>query len=315
MKIKYEERKFTKSNLELIERVNAVIGEYSRQGFGLTLRQVYYQLVARGFIENTEKSYKRIIDLVSNARLAGLIDWDAITDRTRNLRGGNANITPAEKIEYAARYFSLDKWTNQPNYAEVWVEKDALVDVIGKACYDSDTRYFSCRGYCSLSEMWQAAQRFIRREDREGRYNYIIYLGDHDPSGIDMPRDIADRLKLFGANVEIRRVALTMKQIQTFNPPPNPAKTTDKRAADYIRKFGEQSWELDALEPQFITQLIQSEIRKLMDTDIIAEICELENKQRAELQLISDNYYDAVAYLQKKLARDTSADRKENTDE
>lgn len=298
MKIKYEKHRFIKRNRDLIERVNNIVEEYSRQGYGLTLRQTYYQLVARGIIENSDDSYERIGDLIGNARLAGLIDWNAITDRTRYLRGTSTNALPAQEIKWLARQFHISKWTNQPNYVEVWVEKDALIDVVGSACRDSDTRYFSCRGYCSLSEIWQAAQRFIGHDDREGRY--IIYLGDHDPSGIDMTRDIIDRMKTFGANVEVHRVALAMEQIQLFNPPPNPAKITDSRSKDYIRKFGEQSWELDALEPQFITRIIQDEINALMDAGIVADICEFEREQQAELQLISDNYQDTVAYLQAK---------------
>lgn len=298
MKIKYEERKFNKRNLELVERVNNIVDEYSRQGYGLTLRQTYYQLVARGIIENSERSYKRIGDLIGNARLAGLIDWYAISDRTRYLRGTMTNTLPAKEIKSLAQQFHIDKWTNQPNYVEVWVEKDALVDVVGTACRDSDTRFFSCRGYCSLSEIWQAAQRFICRKKHEGRY--IIYLGDHDPSGIDMTRDISERLKLFGSDVVVRRVALSMKQIQRFNPPPNPAKITDPRATAYIEKFGNISWELDALEPQFITRLIKDEIGALMDKNIVADICKLEREQQAELQLISDNYQAVVDYLRKK---------------
>lgn len=295
MKIKYEEHKFNARSLELIEHVNAVVTEYQRQGYELTLRQTYYQLVARGFIENSEKSYKRIGDLINNARLAGLIDWNAITDRTRELRGGNCNVPPAEIIKDNARFFSLDKWTNQPNYVEIWVEKDALIDVVGSACSQTDTPYFSCRGYCSQSEMWQAAQRFIRKGNREGRY--LIYLGDHDPSGIDMTRDVADRLKLFGASVDVRRVALTMEQIKTFAPPPNPAKITDRRADAYIKRWGNESWELDALEPQFITQLIQSEIGALMDNSIVAQTVALEREMQQDLQLISDNYTEIISYL------------------
>ena len=294
MKIKYEEHKFNQKSLDLIERINSVITEYSQQGYDLTLRQTYYQLVARRLIENTEKSYKRTGDLINNARLAGLIDWNAITDRTRNLRGGVSNFTPAEIIETQARYFHLNNWTNQPNYVEVWIEKDALIDVVGTACYKTDTPFFSCRGYCSQSEMWQAAQRFIRKNNCNG--HYIIYLGDHDPSGIDMTRDIYDRMKLFGASVEVRRIALTMEQINTFNPPPNPAKITDKRAKAYIKKFGESSWELDALEPQFIGQLIDSEICPLMDEQILAETRALELEQQRELQFICNHYHDITSY-------------------
>ena len=146
--------------------------------------------------------------------------------------------------------------------------------------------------------MWQAAQRFIAKNDRDGRY--IIYLGDHDPSGIDMTRDITDRMKLFGSNVEVRRIALTMEQVQTFNPPPNPTKITDKRAKNYIKNFGAESWELDALEPQFIGRLIDSEIRPLLDDKILAETFALELEQRRELQFISDHYHDIISVYEKK---------------
>ena len=296
MKIKYQDRKFNAKSLDLIEKVNGVIAEY--RSYDLTLRQIYYQLVARGFIANSEKSYDNIGELVSNARLAGLIDWNAIEDRTRNARGGGgSNSTPAERIEYAANYFSLNIWTGQPNYAEIWVEKDALIDVVGRGTWKNDAVYFSSRGYCSQTAMWEAAQRFIR----EGKHKkcYLLYLGDHDPSGLDMTRDIAERLKLFGADVQIKRIALTMEQIQQFNPPPNPAKLSDTRAADYIRKFGEHSWELDALEPRFIEQLIDSEVHALMDMDIVAKVRAMEAEQKKELQLVADNYHEVVAYLQR----------------
>ena len=295
MKIKYEDRKFNQQSLKLIEHVNSIVEEYSSQHYDLTLRQAYYQLVSRGFIENSEKSYKRIGELINNARLAGLIDWDAITDRTRYLRGGGYCLTPAEIINANARNFNINKWTNQPNYVEIWVEKDALINVVGRACYDTDTPYFSCKGYCSQSEMWQAAQRFRSKANFEGRY--IIYLGDHDPSGIDMTRDISDRMKLFGARVEIQRIALTMEQIQLFNPPPNPAKIKDTRANSYIKQFGETSWELDALEPRFIESLIDSAIRPLIDEKILVETLSLEKEQQSELLLISNNYNEIISYL------------------
>lgn len=256
--IQYKEINFRQSSLDLIKLVNQVIQEYQAQGYELTLRQAYYQLVARGYIPNNERSYKNIGNLINDGRLAGLIDWYAITDRTRNLRGNSHWDTPAEVIESAKYSYRLDKWEGQPNYVEVWVEKDALVDVVGQACRPLDVPFFSCRGYTSQSEMWAAAQRFIRRDDREQRI--IIHLGDHDPSGIDMTRDIQERLEMFGADVMVKRVALTMEQIDFYTPPPNPAKLTDSRCWGYIQKFGNESWELDALEPKVITDLIMEQV-------------------------------------------------------
>lgn len=204
-KIQYKEIAFRQKSLDLIELINGVIDEYSRQGYELTLRQAYYQLVARGYIENNERSYKNIGNLINDGRLAGLIDWNSITDRTRNLRYKSHWDKPQDVI-YTAKYaYLLDKWEGQPNYVEVWVEKDALVDIVGQACEPIDTPYFSCRGYTSQSEMWTAAQRFICQKNRDSRY--IIHLGDHDPSGIDMTRDIQERLEMFGADVYVKRVA------------------------------------------------------------------------------------------------------------
>lgn len=294
-KIQYKDVRFHGKSLELIELVNGVVDEYSQQGYDLTLRQAYYQLVARGYIPNNERSYKNIGNLINDGRLAGLIDWNSITDRTRNLRRNSHWSTPSDVIESAKYSYLLNKWDGQPNYVEVWVEKDALVDVIGQTCVPLDTPYFSCRGYTSQSEMWSAAQRFRRQGNRESRV--IIHLGDHDPSGIDMSRDIQDRLNLFGADVYVKRVALSMEQINTYNPPPNPAKLSDSRATKYIDRFGDESWELDALEPKVITKLITNEITMYRDNEIYQTVCDKESREKEELQMLCDSYDKAITFL------------------
>lgn len=294
-KIQYKEINFRQSSLDLINLVNEVIDDYKAQGYELTLRQVYYQLVARGYIPNNERSYKNIGNLINDGRLAGLIDWYAITDRTRNLRGNSHWNTPADVIASAKYSYLLDKWEGQPNYVEVWVEKDALVDVVGQACRPLDVPYFSCRGYTSQSEMWAAARRFLRQYEREQRI--IIHLGDHDPSGIDMTRDIQDRLEMFGADVIVKRVALTMNQIDHHNPPPNPAKITDSRCGRYIAQYGHESWELDALEPKVITTLINQEVTMYRDDTLYRQVCGKESREKEELQLLCDRYGEAVSYL------------------
>lgn len=295
-KIQYKEIRFQQKSLDLIELVNQVVDEYSAQGYELTLRQVYYQLVARGYIPNNERSYKNVGSLINDGRLAGLIDWHSVTDRTRNLRKESHWDNPADVIASARYSYNLDKWKGQPNYVEVWVEKDALVDIVGQACSPLDTPYFSCRGYTSQSEMWSAAQRFIRQDDREKRI--IIHLGDHDPSGIDMTRDIQERLEMFGADVYVKRVALTMNQIQTYNPPPNPAKITDSRASKYIDQYGNESWELDALEPKVITNLIKTQVKMYRNDDIYRAVCDKESREKEELKMLERNYDRAVAYLE-----------------
>lgn len=294
-KIQYKEINFRSKSLDLIRLVNEVIGEYKAQGYELTLRQTYYQLVARGYIPNNERSYKNIGSLINDGRLAGLIDWCAIIDRTRNLRGNSHWKNPASVIYSAMYSYLLNKWTDQPNYVEVWVEKDALVDVVGQACEPLDVPFFSCRGYTSQSEMWSAAQRFINQSHREQRI--IIHLGDHDPSGIDMTRDIQERLDMFGADVYVKRIALTMEQIEAYNPPPNPAKITDSRCGKYIEQFGDESWELDALEPKVITDLITENVKMYRDEELYQAVCDLEDEGKRELKMLVDHYDAAVGYL------------------
>lgn len=161
-----------------------------------------------------------------------------------------------------------------------------------------DVPFFSCRGYTSQSEMWNAAQRFIR-EDSEGKDCFIVHLGDHDPSGIDMTRDIQERLEMFGASVEVRRVALTMEQIRRFDPPPNPAKLSDSRCGQYVRRYGYSSWELDALEPQVLCDLITAEVEELCDMELFAKAEKEESMQRQTIRRISDSYERVSAFLER----------------
>ena len=144
--------------------------------------------------------------------------------------------------------------------------------------------------------MWTASQRFIDHEFKDERI--ILHLGDHDPSGIDMTRDIQERLNLFGADVEVKRIALTMEQISKFNPPPNPAKITDSRCGNYIKKYGNESWELDALEPNVITELIKGHVYQYLDTDLFKDAYRQENEDKEELQMLCNNYYRAIGLLQ-----------------
>lgn len=294
-KRQYKEIRFQPKSLDLIELVNRIIDEYQAEGYELTLRQVYYQLVARGYIPNSERSYKNLGNLINDGRLAGLIDWYAIVDRTRNLRRNSHWSNPQSIMESAKYSYMLDRWKDQPNYVEVWVEKDALIGIVSQICQKLDVPHFSCRGYTSQSEMWTAAMRFNQFDYKESRT--IIHLGDHDPSGIDMTRDIQERLQLFGADVDVKRVALTMEQIERFNPPPNPTKLSDARASGYISKYGHECWELDALEPKIITSLIHNEVTALMDEDLFHDVAKRETIDKANIQLICDNYEDVVESL------------------
>lgn len=288
MKICYREINFRPDSLRLIEQVNGIISEYQQMGYSLTLRQVYYQLVARDVIPNSERSYKNLGNLISDGRMAGMIDWSAIEDRTRNLRKNSHWDSPGSIIYSSAYSYAIDKWAEQDNYVEVWVEKDALVGIVGQVCGELDVPYFSCRGYVSQSEMWAAAQRL--EGHCEHRDIHIIHLGDHDPSGKDMSRDIVDRLDLFGVSINFQRIALNYDQIEEYGPPPNPTKLSDSRASGYVAEYGYECWELDALRPDVIDSLIREAVTDLCDLDLMAEAREREAATKDTLYAVARNW-------------------------
>jgi len=287
--VKYKSLNFRPASLAVIKQANSIISEYQGQGYDLTLRQLYYQFVARGIILNSDREYKKIGEIVNNGRLAGLIDWGAIEDRTRPNRGIQHWDDPQEIITAIGQQFNIDTRADQDTYIEVWVEKDALVGVLERACDNLDVPYMSCRGYVSQSSMWEAAQRFIEKENN-GKEAHLIHLGDHDPSGIDMSRDIQDRLRLFRSSCEVHRIALTMEQVRQYNPPPNPAKLTDSRCNGYIAEYGGESWELDALEPQVITALIEEAVGNLTDENRRDALVGIQDDHRSDILWAAENW-------------------------
>lgn len=320
-KIRYKQSRMREEALGVVVQANAILAEYEAQGFDLTLRQLYYQFVARGLIPNRQREYKRLGTIVNEARLAGWIDWDSIVDRTRNLRSLGHWDDPGQIVRGAAWQYARDLWATQPVRIEVWIEKDALVGVIDGVCTENDVPYFSCRGYTSQSEMWAASQRLVQHLSN-GQDVRILHLGDHDPSGIDMTRDIDDRLQLFitshavwgdieGVTVEngpdawqwtaahfsVERLALNMDQVAKHAPPPNPAKITDSRAAGYIAEHGYESWELDALPPDVLAALIEAEIASYREFDAWEVERELEERQRRTLAVAAERWEEVATFL------------------
>lgn len=293
MKIEYIEKRFSNASCDIIKQTNKIINEYAADGLRLTLRQLYYQFVSRDLISNTQKEYKRLGGIISNGRLSGAIDWMAIEDRTRNLKTYYHNTDPGDAVQDALNQFQLNKWENQPCRIEVWIEKEALVGVISDICRQLDVPYFACKGYVSQSELWSAAQRMVRYSN-QGQTPVIIHLGDHDPSGIDMTRDIEERHNLFmkdcNHEIEVKRIALNMNQIETYKPPPNPAKLTDTRAKGYIEKHGKSSWELDALEPRVMRDLIKDTVGFYRDDGFWEHTIKKENEYRKVLKNVADNW-------------------------
>lgn len=295
-KITYIEKNFRQATLNTIEIANGIIEEYAVQGFDLTLRQLYYQMVARGHIENSLRSYKNFGNVIDDGRLAGLIDWTRIVDRTRNLQSNPHWRNPQGIMQSVVSSYAIDKWQRQPYRVEVWVEKDALTGVLDSVCTRLDVPYFACRGYSSQSEMWAAAQRF-KRYQASGQTPVVFYLGDHDPSGIDMTRDVHDRLQMFMGGLDVERLALNWEQVELYNPPPNPAKTEDSRADAYIAQFGSESWELDALDPNTISDLIENAVERFRDDSLWDEAMQEEQSGLDQLMQASSRWGEVASFL------------------
>lgn len=285
----YKDFNFRKESLLTLERVNKVIAEFEEQGFSLTVRQIYYQLVQANVIKNHQNSYDNLSNLISNGRMAGLVSWTAIIDRGRNLLGNRHWKAPWHAVETALREYHIDKWSDQRFRPEVWVEKQALEDVVGQICAKLDVDFFAVKGYNSQSEQWNAAQRFANYI-RNGQTPIVFHVGDHDPSGLDMTRDNRERLSLFvGQPIMVQRLALNMPQIEELNLVPNPAKHTDGRFAAYEEKYGTvSSWELDALNPVYLQKLIEDAVAKVREEDKWEAYLAVEVQDKRVLQDVAE---------------------------
>ena len=275
-----------KQNKQKLEQVGKIIEQYAAQGYRLTLRQLYYQLVSQAIIPNKVTEYAKLSKLLVNGRMAGEVDWDAIEDRLR-----------VPKIPYWVRgiinaindtisQYRLNRMEGQDNYIEVWCEKDALSNVLYRVTEKYHIKLMINRGYSSCTAMHDAFERFDAQTN-----SYILYLGDHDPSGLDMVRDIEKRLEDFGVDdLVVRHVAITREQIDEYHPPPNPAKVTDPRANDYIALHGDSSWEVDALNPETLHELLIKEIEGLIDRDKYEMILEQEEEDKEKLREFAEGY-------------------------
>lgn len=310
MKEAFIDKRFTLSSKIMIDAANKILQELNDKGFTVTLRQLHYQFVSRQIrigtdketnapviYSNTQQSYKRLGNIISEARLAGLVDWSMMEDRLRSLDGLNHWDSPDQIIRAIAQQYRTDRWEGQKYRPEVWIEKDALAGVVENVCNELRVRFFACRGYVSQSAQYAASKRFIEAR-RDGQIPIVFHLGDHDPSGLDMSRENRAKFALLtGHNVELRRLALNHDQVLQYDPPPNPAKMGDSRAEDYVAQYGEESWELDALSPEVIEDLIRDAITPLIDRKKWDRAVRREEKERNLIQKVSTNWDDIVSQL------------------
>lgn len=288
MKIKFREQTFRADRLQRLHTINGIIEEYQQAGYTLTLRQLYYQLVSRDIIPNKQKEYKNLGSLLTDGRMNGIVDWAAIEDRLRRPESPNSWADPKAGLDTIIRLYELPRMDGQENYVEVWVEKDALSGVLSRVTEKYHIPILVNRGYSSASAMFEAYKRFKAAARQRNQAIRILYLGDYDPSGLDMIRDVKNRiLEFFGSrppDFEIIPVALTRAQINEYDPPENPAKQTDSRFEKFAAEHGTSSWEVDALRPEVLDQILTDAIEELIDQNLYEEVCDREEADIEKLR-------------------------------
>jgi len=291
---------WTVGNRGLLTDVTGIVDHFLQQGIKLTNRQLFYQLVARDLIPNAEAVYKRICKFLTDLRYAGLIDWDAIEDRGRVPSMPSEWDNIRELVESAVHSYRLPRWADQEYYVELFCEKQALESVF-KPIADKYHIYFGYnKGYSSAVTVYDLAKRIIGKI-QDGKRVIVFYFGDHDASGLDMVRDVRERIDEFLTKgndsypsdaVEIVHVGLTMEQVKKYSPPPNPAKKSDPRSRKYMQRFGGNSWELDSLPPNVLIGLAENAIRAHLDMVKYNAVIAREKREIQKLRDFADSLVD-----------------------
>lgn len=282
----------------IIEQALDVLSRY--EPGVLTIRALHYQLVSRG-MTNDIQHYKRVVAATGVARWDGRIAFDAFSDRERSMACSTASdpVDLDEEIDngkYQVRAwmnaYNRNRWENQPYYPEVFIEKKALEGVFYKTCSSYAIALAACKGYPSLTFLHDASIRFRYAESR-GKQPIIIYFGDYDPSGEDIPRAIKENLENLGVNdLVVKRVALNEDQVIAWNLPPAPTKVTDSRSVNWD---GLGQVELDAVRPEKLMSLLEEAIAEIFDEDLYDELKATEQEEREEYRKELRNYVESLS--------------------
>lgn len=295
--------KWTKGQLDKLNEVQEVLSELEAYT-PLTLRQVYYQLIGKGCIENNRSQYNMLSNLLKWARIQGHIGWNVIEDRTRafhNLTGWRSyqSFTNASLNHFLSGY-SRDLLQTQDKYLEIWIEKDALATIFKKVAINYTVPVVVCKGFSSISFLNDLKERLDAKQDKQ---RLILYFGDFDPSGVEMMESmkitLRDEFNVTG--LEFKRKALLLEDVYTYKLLHNPdaLKHTDTRAKKHVAAYGEVAVELDALQPEVLKSKIKTAIEDELNIDAFNAEIEQEKNEFDKLNtlksrvttFVSTNYY------------------------
>jgi hypothetical protein len=270
----------------IIEKARKVLEGYYE---GITVRQLHYRLVADYGMTNDINHYKRVVGAMGKARWDDIVSMDAFIDRERSMyhetRAKEMDVDEEiergkENIKAWMKHYRLNRWSNQSNYIEVWIEKKALQGVFERPCLMNDVGLCPCKGYPSITFLYEASKRFKQARDN-GKTLIVLYFGDYDPSGADIPRNIEASLAKLGVDVTVKRIALNPDLIKELNLPGVPPKLTDSRTRNWD---GGSVVELDAVEPKKLTEMCEEAIREHFNKDEHRELKEREAEERVDYQ-------------------------------
>ena len=293
-KIKWQSRKE-----ELFQKILPIAEKFQDDGYKITLRQLHYQLVGRNLINNTKSEYKKLGELIKEARLLGLLDWDLIVDNLRTPRKMGEWDSVKDIMESVYDSYRNKRHSVQKTHLEIWCEKDAMTSILEPITNKYHLNLMIDRGFGSTTMIYETAKRFLRESNVMTQGFVILYLGDHDPSGLNMVVDVQKRINMFlktlegrfATNCNVKQIALTQEQIKKYDLPPQMAKKSDSRYKKYEEEHGDESWELDALPTDVISKILKDEILEHINMEYYDGMIEEENKDKAKIkQLIDDNF-------------------------
>jgi len=268
-----------------INAINSAIIDLLADEKPMTVRQVFYRLVSEGIIGKTETEYKSTVcRLLAQLRREKVIPFNWIADNTRWMRKPKTYDSLAEMLDLTQQTYRRAVWSNQDCYVEVWLEKDALSGVLSPITFEWDVPLMVTRGYPSLSFLHSAGEAIA---EQEGRTCYVYYFGDHDPSGVDIPKKVEAALGEFAPRVSLRFqcVAVLPEQIEAWNLPTRPTKKSDSRS----KSFKGESVEVDAIPPTTLRGIVENCILQHIDVDALAAMDAVETAERETLRTIIES--------------------------
>jgi len=272
-----------KQSLELLIQVKEIIESYD---FPLTLRQIYYQLVAKQIIPNQQKYYMKLSRLCVIGRDESILPEGAFADRLRQVDKPSSWFNLPDYMRTVKQSYRKDKWQEQDAYIEIWTEKDALRGVLTKVTYSYDVPLMVVRGQVSRTAIYESYERFAEKID-EGKSCYLYYAGDFDPSGMSIYHSLVERIKGHGdagQYVTFKRIALTPEQIKEYRLPSDPAKQADPNYRRFVSEYGDNVVELDSLPPDVLRDIVEHCIAEHIDRELLIQVEETETKERGRLQ-------------------------------